>query len=297
MADSSKFITKPGNPLARELLEAQQSMVTETLRNHGYFNFTQDCITFVADTTAGSSDADLTMKISAPRSSSQPQAELYSKYRIRKVTVIADAEAINAENPALAVGKDSVTYKDIDILYADSRYLRPSVIADNCFIAPGDTYAQKEVERTYRAFSRLNILKFINISFVPVGSAGDEGFLDAYIMLTPGRSQTASVELEGTNSEGDLGIAVGLSYSHRNIGKGSETFTGKVRGSYESISGNLDGLLHNRYMEYSADLGISIPEFKAPISRRIRRRVQASTEANFSMSYQERPEYLSLIHI
>ncbi len=295
MADSSKFTAIEGNPLSRELLEAQQTLVTDALRNSGYYNFTKDLITFVADTTEGTNEANLTMKISLPKSSHQLPQEVYSKYIIRNVTVITDAEAINAENPAKAVGKDSVFYKGIHILYADSKYLRPQVIADNCFINPGEEFSQKEVDRTYRAFSRLSILKFINVAFEPAGAIGNEGLLDAYILLTPGKSQTASVELEGTNSEGDLGVAVGLSYSHRNIGHGSETFTGKVRGSYESISGNLDGLLHNRYMEYSADLGISMPEFKAPISRRIRRRIQASTEANLSISYQERPEYTRII--
>lgn len=295
MTESSRFVATPGNPLSRELLEAQQAIITDALRDRGYYNFTKDCITFVADTTEGSSDVDLLMKINLPKSSHRTTEEVYSKYIVRKVTVIADAEKINAENPATAIGKDTVKYNGIEIHYADSRYLRPSVIADNCFITPGEYYAQKEVERTYRAFSRLGILKFINISFQPAAAIDNDGILDAYIILTPGKSQTASIELEGTNSEGDLGVAVGFSYSHRNIGKGSETFTGKIRGSYESISGNLDGLLHNRYMEYSADLGISIPEFKAPIYRRIRRRIQASTEANFSMSYQERPEYTRII--
>lgn len=295
MADSSKFVASPGNPLARELLEAQQTLVTELLRDKGYYNFTKDCVTFVADTTEGSSEAELLMKVSMPKSAHRESQEIYSKYLIRNVTVIADADAIDAETPAVAVGEDSVLYKGIRILYADSRYLRPSVIADNCFIIPGEEFSQKDVDRTYRAFSRLGILKFINITFQPAGYVGDEGILDAYILLTPGMSQTASVELEGTNSNGDLGVAVGLTYSHRNIGKGSETFTGKLRGSYESISGDVSGLLHNRYMEYTADLGISIPEFKAPISRKIRRRIQASTEANFSMSYQERPEYTRII--
>ncbi len=295
MADSSKFLTTPGSPLARDVLEAQRTVVADALRNNGYYNFGKECITFVADTTEGSSDVDLLMKVNYPSGPQNNRMDLYSKFVIRRVTVIADADAIDAENPALAVGKDSVNYHGIEILYADSRYLRPSVIADNCYLAPGETFSQKNVDRTYRAFSRLGILKFINVSFVPVGHIGDEGVLDAYIMLTPGKSQTASVELEGTNSEGDLGVAVGLTYSHRNIGKGSETFTGKLRGSYESLSGNLEGLLNNRYMEYSVDLGLSMPEFKAPISRRIRRRIQASTEMNFSMNYQERPEYTRVI--
>lgn len=293
MGDSAKFLTYPGQPLARDILENQRTVVADALRNNGYFRFGKESITFVADTTEGSTDVELLMKVNPP--SSQERADMYSRFLIRKVTVITDAEAIDAENPALAVGNDSVNCNGIEILYADSRYLRPSVVADNCYLMPGDVFAQRNVDRTYRAFSRLGILKFINVSFVPVGHIGDDGLIDVYVLLTPGKSQTASVELEGTNSEGDLGVAVGLTYSHRNLGRGSETFTGKLRGSYESISGNLDGLLHNRYMEYSVDLGLEMPEFKAPISRRIRRRIQASTEMNFSMNYQERPEYTRVI--
>ena len=295
MADSSRFLTYPGQPLSRDLLENQRTLVADALRNNGYFRFGKESITFVADTTEGSPDVELMMKVDYPKGPATDRVDTYSRFLIRRVTVITDADAIKTENPALAVGKDSVKYNGIEILYADHRYLRPSVVADNCYLAPGDVFSQRNVDRTYRAFSRLGILKFINISFVPVGHFDDEGLLDVYVMLTPGKSQTASIELEGTNSEGDLGVAVGLTYSHRNLGHGSETFTGKLRGSYESLSGNLEGLLNNRYMEYSVDLGLSMPEFKAPIPRRIRRRIQASTEMNFSMNYQERPEYTRVI--
>ncbi|MDE7408540.1 MAG: outer membrane protein assembly factor, partial [Muribaculaceae bacterium] len=295
MADSARFLTYPGQPLSRDILENQRTLVADALRNNGYFKFGKESITFIADTTEGSSDVELLMQIKPPSGPAKEREDMYSKFIIRKVTVIADADVINSENPAMAQGKDSVNFRGLEILYADTRYLRPSVIADNCYLSPGDVFSQRNVDRTYRAFSRLGILKFINVSFEPAGHIGDEGLLDVFVILTPGKSQTASVELEGTNSEGDLGVAVGLTYSHRNIGRGSETFTGKLRGSYESLSGNLEGLLNNRYMEYSVDLGLSMPEFKAPISRRIRRRIQASTEMNFSMNYQERPEYTRVI--
>ncbi len=236
MADSSRFLTYPGQPLSRDILENQRTLVADALRNKGYFKFGKESITFVADTTEGSSEVELLMKVNPPSGPAREKEDMYSKFLIRRVTVIADADAIDAENPALAVGKDSVHYRGIEILYAESRYLRPSVIANNCYLAPGEVFAQRDVDKTYRAFSRLGILKFINVSFVPVGHIGEDGLLDVYVMLTPGKSQTASVELEGTNSEGDLGVAVGLTYSHRNIGRGSETFTGKLRGSYESLS-------------------------------------------------------------
>ncbi|MBO5444795.1 MAG: BamA/TamA family outer membrane protein [Muribaculaceae bacterium] len=295
MRDSANFLAFPGCPLDKELLEAQRTLVTNALRNNGYYDFTSECVTFVADTTEGSSEAELLMRVSAPKTLHPATGRIFSRYLIRKVTVITNAEETGVDEGSPHAVGDSVAFKGLDIIYGDSRYLRPSVIADNCFLTPGEIFVQKDVDRTYRAFSRLGILKFINIVFRGAGSIGDEGLLDAYILLTPGKSQTASVELEGTNSEGDLGVAVGVTYSHRNLGKGSETFTAKARGSYESLSGNLEGLLHNRYMEYSADLSLSMPEFKAPISRRIRRRVQASTEVNLSLNYQERPEYTRVI--
>ena len=97
------------------------------------------------------------------------------------------------------------------------------------------------------------------IRFIPAGNFNNFGLLDAYILLTRGKSQSFSAELEGTNSEGDLGVAAGVSYSHRNIGKGSETLTAKLRGAYESLSGNLSGLIHDRYLELGAEAGVNSP--------------------------------------
>ena len=105
-----------------------------------------------------------------------------------------------------------------------------------------------------------------------------------------------TLELEGTNSEGDLGVALGLSYAHSNVGKGSETLSAKVRGAYEAISGNYEGLLHNYYMEYSLDLGLRFPKFVAPfLKERFKRRINATTELNVSMNFQRRPEYTRII--
>lgn len=124
----------------------------------------------------------------------------------------------------------------------------------------------------------------------------DNNGLDAYVLLTPGKPQTITLELEGTNSEGDLGVAAAISYSHRNIGRGSETFTAKVRGAYESLSGNLEGLIHDRYMEYSLNLGLNFPKFKMPLlSSSFKRHIQATTDLHLALNYQERPEYTRVI--
>ncbi len=105
-----------------------------------------------------------------------------------------------------------------------------------------------------------------------------------------------TLEVEGTNSEGDLGFGLGLGYRYRNLGNASNLLTAKLRMNYESLSGNLSGLINNRYTEFAGEVGITMPQFLFPfLSRNWRRRVKASTETTLSFSYQERPEYTRII--
>lgn len=296
-ADTARYGINSGDLLDLDLLDLQRNLITQRLRNHGYYNFVKENISFLADTTEGSLATDLTLRIdtSALNKKSAESIKL-KKYIVRNVYCVTDYEMSTSVDSRIKHSHDTVKYKDITIFYGDKQYLRPGVIYENNFIRPGAQYSDREVDRTYKAFSRLEILKFIDVRMEPAGSIDDLGLLDAYILLTPGKSQTLSAEIEGTNSAGDLGIAVGLSYAHKNIGKGSETFTGKLRGAYESISGNLDGLIHNRYLEASLDLGLEFPKFKAPfLKESFKRKINASTEIHLSMNYQERPEYTRII--
>lgn len=300
MADSMHFAVRVGDPLDRALITAQREAVTARLRNHGYHNFVKENISFTADTTESSREAALTMTVHPPYpiiNEGDTIRREHQKYTIRNVVYITDYDPVRYRNPESMPGADMVRYDDLRIFYGAHRYLRPEVLAENCFLRPGDTFSDRSVERTYKALSRLEILKFINIRFndIPTPEPGTD-MLDVYILLTPGKSQNISLELEGTNSEGDLGVAAGATYEHTNIGKGSETLTAKVRGAYESLSGNLEGLLQDRYMEYSTDLSLRVPKFQFPLlSSQFKRQINATTGVEVSANYQERPEYTRII--
>lgn len=286
---------REGDRLDVSLLEAERERITGIMRNNGYYTFNKEMISFNADTTAGSLDVELTMKVQEP-AETDTSAYNVDNYIVRRVVFITNYDAALAFGSGGIMVADSVKYKDIEILYGGEKYLRPAVLWENNFIIPGQPFREREVQRTYNALSRFEILKFIDIRFVNVGVIGDEGLLDAYILLTPTNSQSVAVELEGTNSEGDLGVALGVSYTHSNIGKGSESFTAKVRGAYESLSGNLEGLINDRYLEGSVDLRFQFPKFKAPfLKESFKRRVNATTDFNLTINYQERPEYTRII--
>lgn len=291
----SRSAVRKGDKLDVSLLEAERERITGILKNNGYYTFNKELITFNADTTAGSLDVDLSMTVHSPVQADSTAVPIES-YIVKRVIYVTDFDAASTFGSGEIAVSDTVRYKDIEILYNGAHYLRPEVLWENNFIQPGRPYREQSVQRTYNALSRFEILKFIDIRFVNAGSLGSEGLLDAYILLTPTNSQSVSIELEGTNSEGDLGVALGVTYSHSNIGKGSETFTAKVRGAYESLSGNLEGLINDRYLEGSLDLRLMFPKFKAPfLKESFKRRVNATTDFNLTINYQERPEYTRII--
>lgn len=295
MVDSARFPVREGGRLDRNTLEDQRVWITGRMKRRGYWAFTKEFITFTADTAEGSHQVELTMKVNPPYPAERRKSDIdtHRKYTIRRVICITDFNGTANDDINQYSGEDSLDYKGITIINGDKPYLRPGVIAENCFLYPGKTYNIRDVENTYDAFGRLSILKFVQVRMVPVGTTG---MLDAYLLLTPGRSQSISLEVEGTNSEGDLGVALGLNYIHRNAGKGSETASLKLRGSYEALNGNLDGFIHDRFMEYGAEASILFPKFKAPfLAEAFKRKVKASTDLHISLNYQERPEFTRII--
>lgn len=298
MRDSLRFPVRVGDPLDRNQLEVQRDLVTRRLQNNGYWEFGKEYVTFNADTTEGSRMVDLTMRILPPRrmAGMEDAPQKHRRYLVRNIVCIPDYDGSTTPDPHDYQAKDTVQYKGMTILYGKNAYLRPGVLRENCFFRQGEEYRIRDLENSYAAFGRLPILKFINIRTFPAGSLGDTGLVDVYILLTPGLSQSFSLEVEGTNSEGDLGVALALAYAHRNIARGSEALNVRFRGSYQALNGNLEGFLHNRMMEYGVETALTFPKFKAPFLRdSFKRRIRASTELNLSISYQERPEYTRII--
>lgn len=299
LSDSGRFVIQEGDRLDRTLLESEQSVILDRLHNKGYYAFGKEYVTFSADTTEGSYDVDLTVIVNPPYAEPQGGYGLPSHvpYVVRKVIFVTDYDPVVMTDLRNIEAVDTIDYRNIEILSSRRHnYLRPSVLWENCFIKAGQTYNAKDVDRTYEALSRLSILNFINIRFIPTRAPAGEQWLDAYILLTPGKSQSVSLELEGTNSEGDFGVAASIAYTHRNVGKGSETLSAKFRGAYEALSGNLQDFIHNRYMEYSLETAISFPKFKLPfLKESFKQKIKATTDFNISINYQERPEYTRVI--
>lgn len=288
MSDSDKFTISEGTLLNRDILENERIKITSRLRDKGYYSFTKDQITFVADTTSRSKDVALTMKVLLP----QKADSTYRETPVKISRVVYRVESGREVPPSEC---DTVSSGPFTVIYNGDKYLKLGILEEKCFIRPGEPYSVSDVNRTYEALSQLAIVKYVNITMVP-DNEGGENALEAVITLTRTKKQGVTFEVEGTNSEGDLGFGVGVTYQHRDLARGAEVLTAKVRGSYESLSGRPSGIINDRYTEVATEVGITFPKFKAPfVSKSFKQRSKAQTEFALSFNYQERPEYTRVI--
>lgn len=296
LADSAKFTLRKNMNFDRNKLDAERQLITDRLRQQGYFGFNKEYITFSADTTEFSKAVDLTLNVMPPYANRIKYYDKHMPFYIRNVYVISDYDPTKKIDYSNIEEKVDKTYNGVKIIYGDEQYLRPAIIDENIYFSPGKKYNSSDIDKTYQAFGRLGVLKYININFDPVGIIDGKMWMDSYILLTKGQPQTVSISLEGTNSEGDLGFGVATTYQHRNLARGSEMLTAKAGVKYESISGDMSGLINNKYAEYNGEVNINFPKFIFPfLKKSFRQKIRANTEFGTSFTYQERPEYTRVI--
>lgn len=270
------------------VLEEERNRITQYLLNRGFYRFNKDYITFQADTVNGTYRIDLTMNIALNDQNNGNYNSLHRQYKVRKVNYLMDIDNLAAvrNNPET----DTVEYNQLSIIYNDKLFLRPGVIASHNRIESGKLYSNRDVMATYSSLARLGILKYSNIRFVE-HFENDSSYLDAYVSLSKNKNKTLAFQIEGTNSAGDLGAAASVTYTHRNLFKGSETFNIKARGAYEAVTG-LEGYANNNYTEYGIETNLEFPEFMFPFLKSdFKKRVNAKSQVSAKYNWQIRPEF------
>ncbi|MBR6433604.1 MAG: BamA/TamA family outer membrane protein, partial [Bacteroides sp.] len=292
--DSVSTLLSEGMRFDVNVLDAERQRITDILLQNGYYKFNKEYISYAADTVRNSYYVDLTLSLIPYRQHSEDKPQPHRQYTVNKVRLITDYNMLQSSALNSVEANDSLHYKGFSIYYKDKLYLRPKVLTNNLYITPGDLYKERDVQRTYSNFGRLQVLKYTNIRFFEI-EQNNHPMLDAYVMLTKSKHQAVSFEVEGTNSAGDLGAAAAVSFQNRNVFRGSEAFMLKLRGAYEAVSGLQDDLNQN-YIELGAEATINFPRFMFPfISNDFKRRIRATTEFGLQYNYQMRPEFTRIV--
>lgn len=254
---------KSGMRFSVENLDTERKRITRILNNQGYYRFNKEFITYQADSVAGSHEIDIVLVLRQQRDRDGMEFP-HQRYLVRDIRY-------SSGDP-----EDSVIH------------LRQGVLHRNTFIRENGYYSAEDLQNTYNHFGRLGAVRYTNISWE---EKPDSSLLDCQIQVSTNKPSTISFQPEGTNTAGDLGFALSLTYQNRNLFKGSENLSIELRGAYEAIKG-LEGYSNHNFLEYSLETKLTFPRFIAPfLPSGFQRRTNATSEVSLLYDLQNRPEF------
>jgi len=274
-------------------LEKERTDLTAFLKQRGFYNLAKENFRFQVDTTTSNLQANVILKVRSEISGNDSIANrVFSRKKIRNITFLMTT---TERTQAYAAGAPRETREKMDSLWYDGyRFLFNNKLTISCkslisntFIFPNTYYNDKIVEDTYAALNALPPVKYVNVTF----RERSNDFLDCIIVITPDKNQSFTVDLEGTNSGGNFGVAGDFSYQHRNIFKGAQLFKFHTRYSFESF-GNISNIFSRNATELATDVSVKYPTFLFPfLGKEFKRGINASTAFTIGYNYQVRPEF------
>lgn len=266
MSDTTKWGLHAGSRFVVNELDGERKRITKILNDNGFYRFHKDFILYTADSLRGSNKVNLTLHLLKYRPTGSSPEMPHPRYVIDSVRFVsADSSKVN---------------------------IRQSVLESNTLIESGKYFSSTDLQKTYNNFGRLGAVRYTNIRF---DERPEDEKLNTTIMLSPNKVNTISFQPEGTNTSGDLGAALSLTYQNRNIFRGSELLSVQFRAAYEAITG-LEGYENQDYIEYNVETRLQFPHFAAPfLSREFKRHSQSTSELSVSYNVQNRPEFHRMV--
>jgi len=259
----------------------ERSRIANKLRSIGYYKFTKNDITFVADTALESTNVDVTIRIKQHLENGRSLPEDHKAYRIGDVRFLLEMSSSDTSY-------NTEIFRNVEFLSKGKRHFRKNMLLANTQFRSGDLYNDKYLKNTYTNFTSLPAVSYSNVR---LKEREDSDLLDVDITVNRGKLIHTEASLEGTNSAGDLGAAASASIQIKNIFKGSETFSFKVRGAYEAITG-LEGYDGTSFKELGYEATLTFPSLLIPFVKRDWGMLHhGSSEIALQFNTQDRPEF------
>ncbi len=267
-----------GMPLDATLFDEERSRIVGILRQKGYYNLNPGFITFAADTA--SLDLGCHLQVVFRRPSNVNPAMAYQCYRIANTTI---HEEMQAEGTP-----DTIETAHFTWIADHGGRMKRKVYHREVLLDRDSLFNEQKTLFTYQG---LNTLPYVNHSTVRYSTpASGDSLLNADVYVNFNRLNGVSLDLEGTNTAGDLGGAASFTYTNRNLLGAAESFNIKMRGAYEAIKG-LEGYQNQNYIEYSAEATLRLPTLPVYKASKYSRHMRGSSEFSLLYNSQNRPEF------
>lgn len=309
LQDTSNSLLHNGNIYDIELMDDERDRITKQLKNQGYLTFIKSYITYLADSSAGQKEVNLTLIVnrlqSKVKNSELIAEEDHPVYEIRNIYIKPDQTVQENADTSYYKSSGSLNSAGFFLINENHLKLRPTVFKNNLFFHSGELYNQQKLNNSYRRLLSLAIIQSASINLIMPDENDKliDGKLpvDCIIKIARNPVNSFSVGAEGTNSGGNLGLGANMLFQNKNIFRSAELFRLKVNGGAE-IQGNIQAAKNEsklwvfNTLEYGVEAALDFPRMVAPFRIKTAELVSATT-TTFSMgnAFETRPDYTRTI--
>lgn len=298
LSESKNMLIKENSPFDVERMKKERERIERLLKNNGYYKFSREYIRFEVDTSMNRHEANMTITIQKPQEEKVAEDTIIKKehltYQISRVIVRNDYSFLEETT---TVGDTSRVDSIVFIDYKTNKFQK-AILAQIITIRPGELYKLSSEEQTYRNLSAQRIFSSVNIHYETDYRLG-EGNLILFIDLTTRKKMSYTIQSEGTNNGGNLGINGTVNFQNNNTLRGAEVLNISLNGGLEAqriltddVDPGLDRILGFNTFEFGPRLSLEVPRFLLPFSnKRFSTKSNPKTTFNASFNYQERPDY------
>ena len=299
--DSVDCVIERGKPYDVDVLQTERSRFERYIKDRGFYSFSADNIFFRVDSTVGNRQVDIYYVIrNFPVANPNGTISYvpYSIYRVNNIYIYPDyvpKEALEGGKEYLSK-LDTVNYRGYYFISAVKKpTIKYDLIIQNLYLKPGASYNITNTEQSQTHLLSLKVYRLVNILYndtlrkdTPPGSPS---LLNCNIQLTALNQQSYRVELEGTNSAGNLGGALNLVYQNQNLFHEADLFSMTLKGAYEAYSQKNSKLKSTE--EYGIETSLRLPKFLMPFLEKesFIKKYNPSTTVALSFNYQKMPLY------
>lgn len=275
----SNAVIKTGNQYKTIDFNDEKNRVTNHFRNNGVYYFQPTYVNFDIDTIQKGDKAgvNLIIKDYSYQDKDSTRTEPFKMYKISDVNIYTDYSSNKSNQPIT----DSVTFKNFNLYSHDKLKYKPHAITDAIFITKGGLFADNKTILTTRYLNNLKIFNYPSVQYEIDTRDTTYSSLIAKIYLTPRKKYSFGTSLDVTHSNiQDIGVALSVSETIRNVFNGAETLEVSVRGNIGSSKdlANPNNQFFN-VSEYGVDLKLNVPRIFMPFSTEkiIKKRMIPST--------------------
>lgn len=296
-----------------DVFQMERARIERCMREYGYYKFSKEYIYYDVDSTIGNNRVDVLTGIK--KNIEQDNGSIietpHRTYELRHINIYADfpVQSILSEKDTMDIQYDNLYLDDMYFNYPKGRKkrIKAQTLGQSIFLSSGNNYRISDVEKTYKHLLSLKVFKYINIAFHEVEDSIDQYYLDCEIQLSQLKNQSYTLEIEGTNSSGNIGAAGNVIYQHKNLFNGAEMLNVKFTGAIEAIqeskitseeqtNNNEEPTTFNNTLELGVEAGVIIPRFLLPIKTEgFIKKFNPQTSISSAYNYHRRPEYTRTI--